>query len=212
MARITWHDAGSRTFETGIDRGVLYVGAADGVPWNGLAGVSETPSGGGPRPYYIDGFKYANLSAAEEFEATLKAYGFPEQFAVCDGSAQPYSGLFLTQQPRKSFGLSYRTLLGNDLDGLLHGYKIHLVYNALASPSTRENTTLGSEVSPTTNSWKITTRPPVITGYRPTAHFVIDSRTSDPLVLSQVEDILYGSEAEAPRLPDPDELMTIFSS
>jgi hypothetical protein len=211
LPRITWNSMGQRFFETGVDRGVLYVDSNPGVAWVGLTSVSESPSGGDPRPYYIDGVKYLNLATAEEFEATINAFQSPLEFGPCDGTLSIQNGLFVTQQPRKSFGLSYRTRLGNDVDGADHAYKIHLVYNALAAPSQRSNNSLGGEVNPTTFSWAITTRPPAITGYKRTAHLVIDSRLTDPAVLTEIEDLIYGSEANQPQLPTPDELIAIFS-
>ena len=210
MAVLVWGNIGERYYETGVDRGVLFPKTGDGVPWNGLISVSEAPSGGEPRPYYLDGFKYLNLATAEEFEATIDAYSAPDEFDNCDGTASIHNGLFITQQKRESFGLSYRTRIGNDVDGTDHGYKIHLVYNALASPSSRSNSTLNDSTSPITFSWAITTAPPTITGFKPSAHFVIDSRKTDPLVLESVEAILYGDSVGNSRLPDVDELIALF--
>lgn len=212
MARLSWDSVGKRFYEAGVDRGVLYVDTLPGVAWTGLISVSESPVGGEPKPYYIDGIKYLNISSVEEFAATISAFGSPPEFAQCDGIAAIQNGLFVTQQPRKQFGLSYRTKIGNDVDGPKYGYKIHLVYNALASPSSRDNRSIGQSAEASTFSWSITTLPPEITGYRPTAHLVIDSRYTSSVVLAFVEDILYGTEGVAPRLPDPDELITIFSA
>jgi hypothetical protein len=211
LPRVIWNAMGQRFFETGVDRGVLYVDALPGVAWTGLISVSESPSGGDSRPYYVDGVKYLNLATAEEFEATINALANPPEFGPCDGTMSIQNGLFVTQQPRKSFGLSYRTRLGNDVDGADYAYKIHLVYNALAAPSQRSNNSLGGEISPTSFSWAITTRPPAITGYKRTAHLVIDSNLTDPGVMTEVEDLIYGSEANQPQLPTPDELIAIFS-
>lgn len=211
MPRLTWSAVGERFYETGVDRGVLYVNGIYGVAWTGLTSVAESPSGGEARPYYIDGVKFLNISSAEEFEATINAFYRPLEFGPCDGTASIQNGLFVTQQPRKSFGLSYRTKLGNDVDGSDHAYKIHLVYNALAAPSERSNNTLGDSADPSVFSWAITTLPPSITGFKPTAHLVIDSRSTDPSVLSNVEDILYGNEANTAHLPSPDELIAIFN-
>jgi len=211
MTRLVWGAVGQRFFEAGTDRGVLFVDNL-GVPWNGLKSVSEEPSGGGPQAYYHDGIKYLNLSQAEEFEATIEAFSAPAEFARCDGEIPLYSGLSITQQPRKTFGLSYRTRVGNDVDSTDYGYKIHIVYNSLASPSTRERRTLGVSTDPLTLSWKITTTPPAISGYRPTAHLVIDSRTTPRPILSEIEDILYGTDETISRLPTPQEIITIFSS
>lgn len=211
MARIVWGARGERFYETGVDRGVLYVGVDPGVPWSGLISVPETPTGGQPKPYYLDGIKYANISGAEEFSGVINAYSSPAEFGPCDGSVSIQNGLFITQQPRRPFGLSFRTLLGNDVEGSAHGYKIHFVYNALAAPSQRANTTEAASIEPIRFSWAISTKPPAISGFKPGAHLVVDTRTTDPLVLAEVEDILYGTEAEAPRLPSPDELIAIFT-
>lgn len=211
MTRISWNAPGERYFETGVDRGVLYVDANSGVSWTGLISVAESPSGGDPRPYYQDGIKYLNIASKEEFEATINAFTAPKEFAPCDGVGAMQNGLFATQQPRKTFSLCYRTMIGNDVDGQDHGYKIHLVYNALAGPSERSNSTLGDNVEPNSLSWKITTLPPTMSGLKPTAHFVIDSRYTDPTRLANVEDILYGSDAADARIPSVSELMSIFA-
>lgn len=211
MPRLNWDVAGTRYYETGIDRGVLYVPTLNGVAWSGLTSVEESPAGGDPKPYYLDGIKYLNLSAAEEYEATINAFYSPAEFAWCDGIAPVANGLSATQQPRQSFDLCYRTILGNDLEGLDFAYKIHLVYNALAQPTQRGNKTIGDSAEPTEFSWQITTKPPPMTGYKPTAHLVIESLTSDPDILSSVEDIIYGSDTTWPRMPSQSELVDIFT-
>jgi hypothetical protein len=211
MARLSWGSAGERFFETGIDRGVLYLPSQPGVPWIGLVAVNEQPNGGEAQPYYIDGIKYANVALAEEYEATLSALSAPAEFGPCDGVAQIHNGLLATHQPRVPFSLSYRTLVGNDLEGAQHGYKIHLVYNALAEPTQRVNVTQGKSAAPMALSWKLSTLPPSITGYKRTAHLVVDSRYTDPEVLAEVEDVLYGTDIEAPSIPTPDELIAIFA-
>lgn len=211
MTRLIWGADGERFFEAGVDRGVLYMAGIPGVPWNGLKAVSESPSGGSPEPYYIDGMKYANVATAEEFNATLEAYSSPIEFAACDGSLQLAAGLFATQQPRKSFGLSYRTTVGDDISGLGGGHKIHLVYNALASPSGRSNNSMGQEVDPLGLSWNISTRPPIATGYKATAHLVIETRELDPTVLLELEDALYGNLATTPSLPTQAEIIALLS-
>ena len=210
MTRLSWGAHGERYFETGTDRGVLYLPGANGVPWNGLTAVSESPEGGEPRPYYADGYKYLNVAAAEEFKATLSAFTSPHEFGQCDGTIGIHNGLFATQQPRKPFNLSYRTMVGNDIQGADHGYKIHLVYNALAAPSTRENKSMGDSVSPTALSWDITTTPPRMDGLKPTAHMVIDSRLTPTDLLTEVEDILYGSETLSSSLLSVDALIALF--
>lgn len=211
MARLTWGAEGSRFYETGVDRGVLYVGSDEGVAWSGIISVNESPAGGDPKPFYIDGFKYLNLSEAEEYEAEINAFYAPASFAPCDGTVSIQNGLFVTQQPRRPFSFCYRTLLGNDVDGVEHGYKIHLVYNALASPSSRDNASMSSSPEPAPFSWKITTLPPALTGYKPTSHFVIDSRLTDPVLLASLEEILYGSNEVISRLVTPAELITMFT-
>lgn len=212
MARLIWSASGERYYETGVDRGVLYVDAQPGVAWTGLTSVSEAPAGGEARPYYIDGIKYLNLSLIEEFAATINAFSSPPEFGPCDGSVAIQNGLFAAHQPRKPFGFSYRTKIGNDIDGVDHGYKIHLVYNALAAPSGRSNTSIGETTEPNEFSWSVTTVPPVVTGFRPTAHLVVDSRYTPTGLLVAIEDILYGSDAAAPRLPTVLELKTMFTS
>lgn len=212
MTRISWGAPGERFYETGLDRGVLFVGDAPGVAWPGLISVNETPSGGGPRPYYIDGYKYLNLSASEEFEATLSAFAAPKEFAPCDGVASIQNGLFATQQPRKAFHFSYRTKVGNDVDGVNHAYKVHLVYNALAGPSQRNRATHSKDLQPDPLSWQLTTLPPSLTGMKPTAHFEIDSRFTPPGLLAYVEGLLYGTDAGPPRMPSVSELLDIFKS
>jgi hypothetical protein len=211
MPRIVWGAPGKRFYEAGIDRGVLYVGAQPGVPWNGLTAVNVNSTGGEAKAYYIDGVKYLNVPAAEEFEATINAYTYPDEFGACDGSTQVRPGLRVTQQRRKSFGFSYRTMIGNEMSPEL-GYKIHIVYNALAAPSGRNHTTLGESAEPGDFSWNITTRPPAISGYNRTSHVVIDSRDTNSVTLAAIEDILYGTSINTARLPDFDELVTIFDT
>lgn len=211
MPRLIWGDYGSRFFESGVDRGVLYTDADGGVAWSGLVSVSENPSGGEPRAYYQEGIKYLNIAAAEEFEATINAYSAPREFDPCDGNVHIQNGLYVTQQRRVPFSFSYRTMIGNDADGAEHAYKIHLVYNALAAPTQRTHNSAGSTTDPSVLSWTITTLPPTITGYKRTAHLVIDSRYTDPIVLSTFEDILYGDEASFPSLPNPDGVIGLFS-
>lgn len=211
MSRLIWGTYGERFYEAGVDRGVLYVAGLSGVAWNGLLSVAESPSGGDATPYYIDGVKYLNISSSEEYEAVLTALSHPAQFEACNGSLMIHNGLFATQQPRKSFGLSYRTLVGNDSNGIDHGYKLHLVYGALAAPSQRTNRSLGGSAEPSAFSWSITTKPPAVAGLKRTAHYVIDSRSTDSVILAEIEDLLYGTETEDAELPTPDELIAIFA-
>lgn len=211
MTRIEWGKPSYRFYEAGVDRGVLYVGG-NGVPWNGLISVAEESSGGEAQPYYIDGVKYSNRASAEEFEATITAYTYPDEFGVCDGSEQIGRGLFATNQPRKPFGLAYRTRVGNDIRGSDFGYKLHLIYDALAAPSAKANNTLGEDLTPLNFSWKVTTRPPALLGRRATSHFIIDSRMVTENLMRFIEEILYGNETDKPRLPTVPELVYMFES
>lgn len=211
MPRLEWGVAGQRFYETGVDQGVLYVDANPGVPWMGLLTVSENPTGGDPRPFYIDGVKYLNLSSAEEYEASITALSSPPEFAPCDGAVAIQNGLFVTQQPRKSFGFSYRTMIGNDIEGSDFGFKLHVIYNALAAPPNRSSSTIDDGVDPLKLTWAISTLPPPITGYRPTSHMVVDSRYADGEALAALEDILYGDSSHTARLPLPDEIVELFT-
>lgn len=211
MAKLEWNSSDSRLYETGVDRGVLYVDGQPGVPWTGLISVEMSPSGGGAKSYYLDGNKYLIASAAEEFGATINAFTYPPEFGQCDGSSSPRPGLILTQQRRKTFGFSYRTKVGSALNGDL-GYKIHLVYNALADPTTRTYSSVGEDIEPIEFSWAITTRPPVISGYKRTAHVEIDSRTTDTQVLGLVEEALYGTDEEMGHFPSFTELMGMYDA
>ena len=213
MTRLVWGETGTRNFEAGVDRGVLYPPSSSvGVPWNGLTSVNERPLGGDSSPYYHDGVKYMQIARAEEFEATIEAYSAPSEFASCDGTSAIYLGLYLTQQPRKQFGFSYRTLIGNDLDSTSHGYKIHIVYNALAKPSSRANYTISNSPDAMSLSWDITTVPIAITGFKPTSHIVISSLVATSAHLIAVENILYGTSGVSPKLITVAELIAIFSS
>lgn len=209
MTRLNWDAVGERFYEAGIDRGVLYLNDI-GYAWPGLISVAESSSGGEAKPYYMDGYKYVNVAAAEEFQATITAFSSPPEFAICDGMGLVHTGLIATQQRRRPFSFSYRTLIGNDIEGVDHGYKIHLVYNALAAPANRSNNTLGENSSPSTLSWALTTLAPKASGIRPTAHFVIDSRTTPSEVLESVEDILYGTDVLTPTIPTVPELIELF--
>jgi hypothetical protein len=213
MTLLTWGNFGERYFETGVDRGVLYVPGEDGVAWNGLIAVNETPSGGETAPYYIDGVKYANRSSREEFEATIEAYTYPDEFAVCEGTGsleQETKGLFATQQGRKPFGLSYRTALGNDDLSTSYGYKIHIVYNALATPSEKNYHSITDEPEAATFSWGITTTAISIPGVSQSSHLVIDTTKAWPWAIEAVESILYGTEDTPATLPTPQEVLDLF--
>lgn len=213
MTTLSWGDYGKRYFEAGVERGVLYIDGLDGVAWDGLIAVNESPSGGDAKPYYIDGVKYLNNSSKEEYEATIEAYTYPEEFAACEGIVaidNESKGLFATQQKRKSFGFSYRTQIGNDDKDLDFGYKLHIVYNALASPSDRSNQTVTEDVELSTFSWNITTKPRPVQGASYSSHIVMDTRTTWPWVVEAVENLLYGTEDTPPTLPSPEELIALF--
>lgn len=217
MSKIEWDKTGEKRYETGVDHGVLYPmddkGAYPaGVAWNGLTAVSENPSGAEASPLYADNIKYLNLMAAEEFGATVEAYTYPDEFAECDGSAEPVPGVLIGQQPRKQFGMSYRTMIGNDVDGQNHGYKLHLIYGALAAPSERNFNTVNDSPEAITFSWELTTTPVAVEGYTPTSCLTIDSTKTDKTKLAALEAILYGSESEAARLPLPDEVITLLKT
>lgn len=210
MTKLSWGTPGEKFYESGVDRGVLYVDNV-GYAWNGLTSVQESPTGGDPQPFYLDGYKYVQIAATEEFEATLEAVSSPREFGPCDGSSELYGGLTATQQKRKQFGLSYRTKVGDDLVGLDLGYKIHVVYNALAAPSSRNHETIGQDTPLTTLSWGITTQPPKVSGIRPTAHFIIDTRRASSADVTALENLLYGTNSTAPTLPTATALIAIFA-
>lgn len=217
MAVLTWDDIGERYYETGVDHGVLYIpdvaGVYDnGVSWNGLVSVTESPTGAEPTAQYADNIKYLNLFSAEEFAATLEAFTWPDEFNQFDGLAEPTPGVLLGQQNRGVFGLSYRTRVGNDLDGDEHGYKLHLVYGCKASPSEKAYTTINDSPEAIAFSWEISTTPAPVTGFKPTSIIVIDSRTADPTDLAALEVILYGAAAVEPKLPTPDEVIAAMTA
>ena len=216
MAKLIWDNIGERFYETGISNGVLYPQASGaypkGVAWNGLSSVSESPSGAEETAIYADNIKYLSLFSAEEFGATINAYTYPDEFAVCDGSAEIVKGVMAGQQARKPFGLVYKTILGNDEEGNDYGYKLNLIYNAKASPSERSYETVNDSPSAIEFSWELTTTPIPVTGFKPTAHLTVDSTKVDSAKLKKLEDILFGTEEEDPRLPLPDEIMTILST
>jgi hypothetical protein len=212
MARISWSNPGKRVFEAGVDRGVLYVGTNPGVAWTGLVAVNQGTAGGQAKPRYLDGIKIGNRSSLEDFEATIEAFTYPPEFEVCDGTGRLDNGLRISQQRRESFGMTYRTKVGNDLEGLSHGYKIHFLYNLKAEPSDQGHKTLGEEVSPLNFAWKVTARPPRVAGHRPSAHFWIDSRDIPTALLESVEDVIYGTDVIPPRLPTASELVFMFDS
>lgn len=211
MPKLTWSEPENRRYEIGVDRGVLYPVSSAGVPWNGLVSVNETASGGESNPFYLDGVKYYNRPGLEEFAATLEAFTYPTQFEECDGTMELVSGLFAEHQRRKPFGLCYRTRVGNSVDPNL-GYKIHIIYNLMAEPSERTFQTLGENVDPTHFSWALSAIPKTFDGAKPTAHLVVDSTKTEPGTMASLEAILYGGDSSAARLPNPDELVELFTS
>ena len=219
MTKLSWDDAGERFYETGVDRGVLYPktganGAYDtGVAWNGLTGVTENPSGAEETALWADNLKYLSLYSAEEFGCTVEAYTYPDEWAQCDGSAEIADGVMAGQQNRVGFGMAYRTILGNDAKHNDYGYKIHLIYGAMASPSSKSYATVNDSPDAITFSWEVKTVPEKFEDdtHKPTASLVIDSSKCDPDALEDLEDILYGSSTAEPRLPLPDEVIEIMS-
>lgn len=213
MAKLVWDQTGSRYYETGVDRGVFYpLGVSGeytpGVAWNGLTNVSESPSGAEATPIYADNIKYLSLTSAEDFGLTIEAYSYPPEFGVCDGSAEPTEGVTVAQQDRKTFGFSYRTMIGNDTEGNEHGYKIHLVYGCKAAPSEKSYGTISDSPEAITMSWEISTTPVNVTGFKPTAHLVIDSTRVSAAALTAIETILYGNTSTEAKLPLPDDVIT----
>lgn len=225
MSKLVWDKTGERYYETGVSNGVIYpVGSSGeygaGVAWNGLTAVTESPSGAEATPLYADNIKYLNLMSAEDFGGTIEAYTYPDEFAQCDGSVALAKGVKIGQQKRTPFGFCYKTLLGNDVDGNDLGYKLHLVYGAIAAPSEKAYATVNDSPEAITFSWEFSTTPVSVKGFKPTAHLEIDSRDADPTKLSALEEILYGkdptsegvSDGVDPRLPLPDEIATLMAA
>ena len=217
MAKLVWDQSGQRFYETGVKNGVLYVqdesGAyPKGVAWNGLTAVTESPSGAEATPLYADDIKYLELYSAEEFGATIEAYTYPEEFEVCDGSAEVASGVVIGQQARKAFGLCYKTVIGNDVKGNDLGYKIHLIYGCKAAPSEKAYQTINDSPEAITFSWEVTTTPVNVEGFKPTSTLVIDSTKVDAEKLAAVEAKLFGSASEEAMLPLPDEIVDMMKS
>lgn len=221
MAKLVWDKTGERLFETGVKNGVLYIPTAGvynkGVAWNGLTAVTESPSGAEATALYADDIKYLSLMSTEEFGATIEAYTYPDEFAACNGEAELVDGVTVGQQKRSPFGLCYRTSIGNDVDGNDHGYKLHIIYGALAAPSEKPYSTINDSPEAITFSWEITTTPVNVTGQKPTASLVIDSTKADSAKLAALEAILYGSNeggsgsSTEPRLPLPDEIKSLMT-
>jgi len=216
MAILTWDGIGERVYETGVDRGVLYIPNSsgvynNGVAWNGLTSVTESPSGAEPSAQYADNVKYLNLFSAEEFGATIEAFTYPDEFAPFDGLGVPSPGVTIGQQSRKSFGLSFRTRVGNDLDGDAHGYKLHMIYGCSASPSERAYSTVNDSPEAITFSWELTTVPVAVAGYTPTSIITVDSTQVSAGDLAELEQFLYGTAGTDPSLPTPAAVLAIFS-
>ena len=218
MARLVWDKTGERLYETGVKQGVLYPQVSGaypkGVAWNGITAITESPSGAEATPLYADDIKYLNLISTEELGATIEAYTYPEEFEACDGSAEIAKGVTIGQQKRQPFGLCYKTVIGNDVDSNEHGYKLHLIYGALAAPSEKPYATINDSPEAITMSWELSTTPVNVTGGKPTASITIDSTKADPTKLAALEDILYGKDGEpesAARLPLPDEIKSLMS-
>lgn len=215
MSELVWDEVGARTYETGVDRGVLFLPSEaglydDGVAWNGLVSVTESPSGAESNAQYADNTKYLNLFSAEEFGATLEAFTYPDEFAQFDGLEVPTPGVTVGQQNRRSFGLAYRTKLGNDILGEGYGYKLHLVYGCSASPSEKAYNTINDSPEAITFSWEISTTPVAVTDLKPTSIITIDSTVVDEDALAALETILYGTEGVDPALPSPDTIISMF--
>ena len=216
MSKLVWDQTGERLFETGVKQGVLYPQEGGvypkGVAWNGLTAVTESPSGAEATPLYADDIKYLNLISNEEFGATIEAYTYPDEFASCDGSAEIAPGVVIGQQKRKAFGLSYKTTLGNDVDSYDHGYKLHLVYGALATPTEKAYATINDSPEAITFSWEITTTPVAVKGFKPTAIVTVDSTKVAAEKLASLEEILYGTDEQEARLPLPDEVAELLKT
>ena len=217
MSKLVWDQTGEREYETGVKNGVLYVQGEGGtypkgVAWNGLISVTESPSGAEATALYADDIKYLSLMSNEEFGATIEAYMSPEEFDQCDGTASLATGVSIGQQKRKTFGMAYKTTIGNDVDGNDYGYKIHLIYGALAAPSEKAYSTINDSPEAMTLSWELSTTPVNVKGFKPTASVVIDSTKVDKKKLTALEDILFGSESKEARLPLPDEIVSIVGA
>lgn len=212
MAKISWDAVGERFYETGIDRGVLYVDGKTAVPWNGLTSVKYSSEGGDLKSYYIEGKKYLTLNSSEDFVGTIKALFSPPEFDECDGSLEIFRGVYATQQMRKKFSFTYRTMVGNDIDGQSHGYRIHLILNALAKPSSREYQTINDSPEPSILSWDIASDPVEVFQNVYSSHLIFDSRITFSNILSEIEDILYGTDTSSPRMLTPSELINKYES
>lgn len=214
MSRLVWDEVGKKTYETGVNQGVLYIQNAEGkypkgVAWNGLTGVTESPSGAEATAIYADNIKYLNLVSAEEFGATVEAYTYPDEFAECNGEAEIAAGITVGQQARKMFGMCYKTVIGNDTEGEAYGYKLHIIYGCTASPSEKAYQTINDSPEAITFSWEVKTTPVNVTGKKPTATLIIDSTKVESSKMKALEDLLYGTESKEASLPTPDEVVAL---
>ena len=215
MSKLKWDQTGEKMYETGVSNGVLYPQKSDGsyengVAWNGLSSVTESPSGAEPSAIYADNIKYLTLFSAEEFGATVEAYTYPDEFAECDGSAEVANGVMVGQQDRKAFGMAYKTIIGNDTEKNAHGYKLHIIYGATAAPSEKSYSSVNDSPEAITLSWEISTTPVEVTGYKPTASITIDNTKANPEKLNALEYILFGTDEAEARLPMPDEVISLM--
>lgn len=223
---LVWDDVSERLYETGVDHGVLYVAGSGedagtyplGVVWNGLTAVTESPEGAESNAQYADNIKYVNIVSAEDFKATIEAFTYPDEFAECDGSVAVITGVNIGQQPRKTFGMAYRTVIGNDTDGQSHGYKIHLIYGCTAAPSEKAYNTINDSPEAITFSWEVSTTTVPVSGHKPTATLVLDSTKLEDYQMKAIENVLFGTDPDTaagttgtdPRLPLPDEVISII--
>lgn len=215
--KLIWDAEGERFYEAGVSKGVLFPMTAEGtygtgVAWNGLTAVNEAPTGAEMTDLYANNHKYLGIRSAEKYEATIEAYTYPDEFMECDGSASIATGVYIGQQTRKSFGFAYQTIIGNDIEQNDFSYKIHLVYGASAAPSSRDHSTVNESPEASTMSWSISSNPVNVTGHKPTSTLEIDASKADKTKLADFEAIIYGSDTEAPRLPLPDEIATLFGT
>ena len=215
--KLNWDQTGSRKYETGVKNVALYVKEETGeygagVPWNGVTAITESPSGAEATPLYADDIKYLNMVSAEELGATIEAYTYPDEFCICDGSAELAPGVIVGQQTRREFGLAYKTTMGNDIVGAAHGYKLHLLYNCLAAPSEKAYSTINDSPEAITFSWELSTTPMTMEGFKPTSSITIDSTKVNADALAELEAILFGSAEADPTLPTPDEIVAIFAN
>lgn len=212
MARIVWDDAGTRLYQVGVDRGMLYMDPGVAVSWSGLVSMTESPSGGDAQLFYLDGIAVLNSPLGETFAGSLEAFSAPPEFAPCAGRGRLSVGLYAGEQPKAPFGFSYRTLIGDDIAGTSFGYKIHLVYNAMAQVTDFQHNTDAATASVKTQSWGLTATPEALVGYRPTSHFIFDTTTVDPAAIARLEDILYGDVDNDPRMPTAEEVVALLTN